>query len=134
MARVARAVEEFVLKGVARAAALFEPVYDNEAEVSEARKILLRKKDKYIEDKAKFLAYILGRLSESSRNSLRARPEYSVARDEENLLEIWRLLESIHGERGMFSDVLVSQKLYSARQGTRSFESYVIYFQDLINK
>jgi len=93
----------------------------------------MRKKEKYVEDKAKYLALILSRLSESSKNNLRARPEYSVARDGENLLEIWRLLESIHGERGVFSDVLISQKLYSARQGTKSFEAYVIYFLDLIN-
>ena len=137
--RVARLVENFVAEGhseeeaTLRATALFEPVFENEAEYVEARKLLIRKKDRYADDKAKFLAYILGRLSESSRNSLRARPEFSVARDEEDLLEIWKLLESIHGERGVFSDVLVSQKLYSARQGTRSFEAYVIYFQDLIN-
>ena len=88
-AKVVLLVEDGILEGLTnedatmRVASLFEPVYENEAELSEARKILIRKKEKYLDDKAKFLALILSRLSESSKNYLRARPEYSVARDTE---------------------------------------------------
>ena len=116
----------------AEAAATFEPVYESESELQEARRQLSKRRIKFEEDKQRFLGYILSRLTDSAKYKLKAHPDYASARDREDLLAIWKLLEETHGRRGLFSDVLISQRLHAARQGTRSFEAYVVYFQELV--
>ena len=119
----------------------FEPVYDSVelseavriAELTEARKTISRRKAKFDEDKPRFLGYILSRLSENAKYKLKSQPNYSKARDEEDLVAIWKMIEEMHGSRGQYSDVLISQKLFAARQGSKSFEAYVVYFQDLLD-
>ena len=57
----------------AEAAASFEPVYESESELQEARRQLSQRRIKFEEDKQKFLGYILSRLSENAKYKLKAK-------------------------------------------------------------
>ena len=96
----------------------FEPVYDSVelseavriAELTEFRKTISRRKAKFDEDKPRFLGYILSRVSKCK---FKSHPNYSKARDEEDLVAIWKMIEEMLGSRGQYKDVLISQKLFA---------------------
>ena len=102
----------------------FEPVYDSVelseavriAELTEARKTISRRKAKFDEDKPRFLGYILSRLSENAKYKLKSQPNYSKARDEEDLVAIWKMIEEKHGASTLMCSSVRSYMLLGGDQ------------------